>query len=594
MHIPQSALGVARLEKKSLLETNSSRIPLLSQSICASSTGSSISLLLHCSIPCLGPFLSGIYILSQLRIPSPSFGPSQALPEGNYLDFSTSLSQNKPGANDIKPFSLPSLASITANLASAPTEPSYTGPHRKSYSLSISGRRRFSPLGNSTDYGDPVSPLESELSAEGRSSVSGISMSIASGQRPRSHSHLTCHSLVGQLAESDAPVDESASDSGASDKKHEDNDSSMQVKKRSRTLTTPSQQRRLMQILEKTRFPSTEVREQLARELGMTPRRVQIWFQNRRQGMKKALEQKTEQETMESSMPDFARPRGYSFGTYPPAVDAYGQPGLHPLPEGESVTAGLPGNTGSGEHHSTSQSIDAMPQLYSSRSVSRGMPAGLAHLELSATTPNNEPGSTSVADFAWSDPSSAVSLYCLPSAVGGEASFPSYCQPDQQYPTSTSTQQHVPPVTGGRHRSQTNPDFLGMMNDFIELPGVGRTSHESLSIDPLQRIPGGISRQMANGRDPSLNFNEGWSNSYIQSAPAWQESVDNLKLDRLNDPSNNYYYSGGIQQNPDANGLAQAPLHFSHGDKYMGSFDSNAPETELAQHLRNRSHSLNF
>lgn len=55
------------------------------------------------------------------------------------------------------------------------------------------------------------------------------------------------------------------------------------IKKRCRTIMTPYQSRVLRRVLDHTAFPSTEVREQLARMLGMKPRTVQIWFQNQRQ-----------------------------------------------------------------------------------------------------------------------------------------------------------------------------------------------------------------------------------------------------------------------------------------------------------------------
>ncbi|GAA98813.1 uncharacterized protein L969DRAFT_95495 [Mixia osmundae IAM 14324] len=63
--------------------------------------------------------------------------------------------------------------------------------------------------------------------------------------------------------------------------------SSGSTSKRSRTLTTPQQTAVLNALLEQTRFPTTATRERVAEELGMTPRRVQIWFQNRRQNEKR-------------------------------------------------------------------------------------------------------------------------------------------------------------------------------------------------------------------------------------------------------------------------------------------------------------------
>ena len=55
------------------------------------------------------------------------------------------------------------------------------------------------------------------------------------------------------------------------------------LKKRCRTVMTSSQCRVLNKVLEQTAFPSTEIRENLAKILGMKPRTVQIWFQNQRQ-----------------------------------------------------------------------------------------------------------------------------------------------------------------------------------------------------------------------------------------------------------------------------------------------------------------------
>ncbi|KAG0177554.1 Mix paired-like homeobox [Apophysomyces sp. BC1034] len=56
--------------------------------------------------------------------------------------------------------------------------------------------------------------------------------------------------------------------------------SSLAKAKRKRIL--PHQYNRLMYVFEQTDTPSSEMREQLAIELEMTKREVQVWFQNRR------------------------------------------------------------------------------------------------------------------------------------------------------------------------------------------------------------------------------------------------------------------------------------------------------------------------
>ncbi|EPQ27783.1 uncharacterized protein PFL1_04528 [Pseudozyma flocculosa PF-1] len=60
-------------------------------------------------------------------------------------------------------------------------------------------------------------------------------------------------------------------------------------RRRTRQLLTTEQSMVLYKILEKTSFPSTQVREALARQLGISPRKVQVWFQNRRQVGKKMM-----------------------------------------------------------------------------------------------------------------------------------------------------------------------------------------------------------------------------------------------------------------------------------------------------------------
>lgn len=54
-------------------------------------------------------------------------------------------------------------------------------------------------------------------------------------------------------------------------------------KKRTRTLTTPHQAAALHALLAKSRFPTTAMREEVGRQIGLSARKVQIWFQNQRQ-----------------------------------------------------------------------------------------------------------------------------------------------------------------------------------------------------------------------------------------------------------------------------------------------------------------------
>jgi len=54
----------------------------------------------------------------------------------------------------------------------------------------------------------------------------------------------------------------------------------LKLKKRQRT--TPEQLRILEEVYTKEKMPNQSLRENLGKQLGMTSRRVQIWFQNKR------------------------------------------------------------------------------------------------------------------------------------------------------------------------------------------------------------------------------------------------------------------------------------------------------------------------
>mmetsp|Transcript_18020 Transcript_18020/g.30620 ORF Transcript_18020/g.30620 Transcript_18020/m.30620 type:complete len:151 (-) Transcript_18020:121-573(-) len=58
-------------------------------------------------------------------------------------------------------------------------------------------------------------------------------------------------------------------------------------KKRKRQRTSPEQLSILENMFKGNRTPDFETRAALSKQLGMTPRRIQIWFQNKRAKMKK-------------------------------------------------------------------------------------------------------------------------------------------------------------------------------------------------------------------------------------------------------------------------------------------------------------------
>ncbi|OAD00537.1 Homeodomain-like DNA binding domain-containing transcription factor [Mucor lusitanicus CBS 277.49] len=82
---------------------------------------------------------------------------------------------------------------------------------------------------------------------------------------------------VDMLDEDDDEADEEA------DEEDEDSDSPIKAKRR---RANAKQLEVLNRVFDRTFFPSTQMRAELGRQLGMSPRTVQIWFQNRRQAMR--------------------------------------------------------------------------------------------------------------------------------------------------------------------------------------------------------------------------------------------------------------------------------------------------------------------
>ncbi|KAF5368011.1 hypothetical protein D9758_004376 [Tetrapyrgos nigripes] len=103
-------------------------------------------------------------------------------------------------------------------------------------------------------------------------------------------------------------------------------------KKRTRTLTTPHQSAVLHALLAQSRFPTTAMREEVGRAIGLSARKVQIWFQNQRQKARRpraqneAPVQRPPQYGPFTNAPDADRPPLY---TGPPPVD----PRVFPEPQ---------------------------------------------------------------------------------------------------------------------------------------------------------------------------------------------------------------------------------------------------------------------
>ncbi|OAX34564.1 homeobox-domain-containing protein [Rhizopogon vinicolor AM-OR11-026] len=99
-------------------------------------------------------------------------------------------------------------------------------------------------------------------------------------------------------------------------------------KKRTRTLTTPHQSAVLHALLAKSRFPTTVMREEVGRQIGLSARKVQIWFQNQRQKARRP----------QSDSAPLSRPPQFGpFPSVPPSASS-----SHTAPMSESVFPDTP------------------------------------------------------------------------------------------------------------------------------------------------------------------------------------------------------------------------------------------------------------
>jgi len=83
-----------------------------------------------------------------------------------------------------------------------------------------------------------------------------------------------------EVSEEEAEVPSGRKRKSSSEEDREEKEKTPQPKKRQRT--SPEQLEILERVYEQERLPGLDLRKELAQKLKMTPRRVQVWFQNKR------------------------------------------------------------------------------------------------------------------------------------------------------------------------------------------------------------------------------------------------------------------------------------------------------------------------
>ncbi|KAJ2713585.1 hypothetical protein H4R19_002172 [Coemansia spiralis] len=286
------------------------------------------------------------------------------------------------------------------------------------------------------------------------------------------------------------------------------------ARRRTRTTLTPYQLRVLFRVWERTQYPSSDLRFRLATNLMMTPRNVQIWFQNQRQKTKERAEMRRRTHSPSGSTAPAAGIAGAQRHAARPHQQ---QPLASPAARAADtyIYGGYPGPSG----------VSGMPPLESPFHYTHGPPppppaipppppSAHSHPTAFSLPPHQGPHMSSpptLYPYAFSQPLARLPGHISTSYAHAHPPHPTQCSPTQ--PLSPRAHDIVL-LHHQRHASQPQILRLGGPNASSAMPPPGERSagaqppHTPLHAAPARTLPSPLvlgSRNISPVMTPSLS-----------------------------------------------------------------------------------------